>query len=198
MVKQQPPTPEVVVSPSPKPTASPTHNQKREMNAPRRTERTAPDAPPLMVRQKRPGQSPPPKPEETNPQIETSPGEIRSPKTGADGASLAAVKKVNVDPFGDEPLAQQFRDLLIASLRANPRLTITEDRNEADAALKGKLTTRRRDQVSLTVRLVNIKGAVLWPAKGPITGRRYQGSAAMVADQIVKDLLVDIQKAERE
>ncbi|HKR58653.1 MAG TPA: hypothetical protein VJS64_02880 [Pyrinomonadaceae bacterium] len=133
-------------------------------------------------------------PNETNLTVEETRGKRT---TVADGATLAAVKMVHVDSLGEEPLAKQIRDSLIASLQASSRLTVTLDRDNADAVLRGKLATPRGNQVSLTIRLLNIKGAVLWPIKGPLSGKQYQGDANVIADKIVNDLLADIQKAER-
>jgi hypothetical protein len=122
---------------------------------------------------------------------------VRSEKLALDGASLLAVKKVHVDPFGDDSTGKQFRDQLTAALRANRRFTLTANRDEADAVLKGKITTTRPEQVSATVRLVNAKGSVLWPINGPVAGKQYQGAGATIAGQIARDLLADMDKAER-
>jgi hypothetical protein len=122
---------------------------------------------------------------------------MRSERLALDGASLLAVKKVHVDPFGDDPIGKQFRDQLTSALRANRRFTLTANRDEADAVLKGKITTTRPEQVSATVRLVNAKGVVLWPIDGPVTGKQYQGPVATVTSQIARDLLADMDKAER-
>src|SRR5262245_34567829 len=122
---------------------------------------------------------------------------MRSERLAPDGAPLIAVKKVHVDPFGDDSIGKQFRDQLSSALRANRRFTLTVNRDEADAVLKGKITTTRPEQVSATVRLVNAKGEVLWPIKGPVTGKQYQGSVATIAGQIARDLLADLDKAER-
>jgi hypothetical protein len=116
----------------------------------------------------------------------------RNPKTNTEGARVAAVKKVYVDPFGDEPAAQQFRDLLIARLRSDSRLTIVANRDEADAALKVKLITVRGDQVLILVRLINIRGDGVWPHIDPIPGKLYQGATAIVAKQVAQDILADI------
>jgi hypothetical protein len=113
----------------------------------------------------------------------------------AQGAALREVKKVYVDPFGDEPPGWQIRELLIAGLQTSQRLTITANREQADAVLKVTLTPARAGRVSLRVRLVNFNGGVLWPAKRARDGARYQGAAGAVADQIVKDLLAEIQRA---
>ena len=83
------------------------------------------------------------------------------------------------------------------ALRANRRFSLTVNRDDADAVLKGRITTARPEQVSATVRLVNAKGEVLWPIKGPVTGKQYQGSVVTIAGQIARDLLADMDKAER-
>src|SRR5262245_9315318 len=122
---------------------------------------------------------------------------MRSKRLALDGVSLLAVKKVYVDPFGDDPIGKQFRDQLTAALRANRRFTMSTSRDEADAVLKGKLTTTRPEQVSVTLRLVNAKGDVLWPVKGHGAGKQYQGPVANITGQIARDLLDDMGKAER-
>ena len=49
----------------------------------------------------------------------------------------------------------------------------------------------------MAVRLVNAKGEVLWPVKGPVAGKQYQGPVAIITGQIARDLLADMDKAER-
>jgi hypothetical protein len=173
--------------PSPSPSISPTPGggKKRPAAAPRTH-----SAPPLFVLRE-------PKPNEPETQPEVGPYDVRSEKLALDGASLVAVKKVYVDPFGDDPIGKQFRDQLTAALRANRRFSLTANRDDADAVLKGRITTARPEQVSATVRLVNAKGEVLWPPKGPITGKQYQGPVAIITGQIARDLLADMEKAER-
>jgi hypothetical protein len=102
-----------------------------------------------------------------------------------------------VEPFGDDSIGKQFRDQLTSAMRANRRFSLTANRDEADAVLKGRITTARPEQVSATVRLVNAKGEVLWPVKGPVTGKQYQGPVAIITAQIARDLLADMEKAER-
>lgn len=182
--------------PSPAPAVSPTRPEDQELK-----KRTAP-AP-----QTRPSdslaQSTPPSraPQPNDPELRQDTGldvdGIRSETLTFDGVALLAVKKVHVDPFGSDALSQQFRDQLAAALRTNRRLTVTANRDDADAVLKGKMTTTRAEQVSATVRLVNADGKVIWPVKGSVIGKQYQGAIATVASQIVKDLLADIEKAER-
>jgi hypothetical protein len=192
MVENTPPqTIESPAPPSPAPGASPARrNEKRRPTpAPRRR----PDDSPSFAQRE-----PQPNEQETRPEIGAVDPTIRSgERLALDGASLLAVKKIHVDPFGDDSIGKQFRDQLTAALRANRRFTLTANRDEADAVLKGKITTTRPEQVSATVRLVNAKGEVLWPIKGPVAGKQYQGPVANITGQIARDLLADMDKAER-
>jgi hypothetical protein len=122
---------------------------------------------------------------------------LRSDRLAIDGASLLAIKKVHVDSFGEDSISKQFRDQLTSSLRANRRFTLATNRDEADAVLKGKITATRPQQVSATIRLVNAKGEVVWPIKGPLSGKQYQGAVTIITGQILRDLLADMDKAER-
>jgi lipopolysaccharide assembly LptE-like protein len=169
-VKKPVQTTESPSPPSPAPSASPAHREEKKHPAP--AQRRRPDDSAQLLA-------------------------MRSERLALDGASLLAVKKVHVDLFSDDPIGEQFRDQLTAALRANRRFTLTTNRNEADAVLKGKLTTTRPEQVSVTVRLVNAKGDVLWPARGPGAGKQYQGPIANITGQIARDLLDDMDKAER-
>jgi hypothetical protein len=174
-----PRTIETPAPPSLSPGASPTPRNEKRHPAP--APRRRPDDSPMLIAQR-----------------EQSPNEIlRGKRLALDGASLLAVKKVHVDPFGDDSIGKQFHDQLTSALRANRRFSLTANREEADAVLKGKITTTPPEQVSATVRLVNAKGAVLWPINGHGAGRQYQGPVATVTSQIARDLLADMDKAER-
>jgi len=185
----QPQRTESPAPPSPSPSISPAPGggKKRPAPAPRRR-----SAPPVVAQQK-------PQPNEPETQPEVGPEDLirNVERLALDGATLIAVKKVYVDPFGDDPIGKQFRDQLTAALRANRRFSLTANRDEADAVLKGRITTARPEQVSATVRLVNAKGDVVWPVKGPVAGKQYQGPVAIITGQITRDLLADMDKAER-
>ncbi|HEU0173236.1 MAG TPA: hypothetical protein VFV58_03170 [Blastocatellia bacterium] len=171
VINTPPHTIEPPATPSPAPSTSPAHSggKKRPAPAPRRR---LDDSAPLIA-------------------------ETRDERLALDGASLIAVKKVHVDPFGDDSISKQFSDQLTAAFSSDRRFTLTANRDEADAVLKGKITTTRPEQVSATVRLVNAKGEVLWPIRGPLSGKQYQGPIATIVGQIARDLLADMNKAER-
>jgi hypothetical protein len=189
--KNQPQTKESPAPPSPTPEASPAQRGGKRRSAPAPRRRPVGLAPPLIVNRT-------PQPNEPDLRIEVDPADLtRGEKMALDGAALLSVKKVHIDQFSEDPIGKQFRDQLTAALRANRRFTITNNRDEADAVLKGKVTAPRPEQVSATVRLVNAKGEVVWPPKGPITGKQYQGPIVVITGQIARDLLADMDKAER-
>jgi hypothetical protein len=196
------PTP-TVIAPTPEniePAPTPLRRKPREANTPVEKRATGAAAPPLIANRNRTEQSPRPAPREEillppDPGVLTE--ETRGLKLATDDKELIAVKKVHVDPPGSGSEADELRRELITKLRAGQRLVITDNRNDADAVLKSRMTGARNGQISLTVRLINAGGTVVWPVKGPLTGRQYQGSVGVIADQIVRDILSDIQKAER-
>jgi hypothetical protein len=170
--------PRSIESPAPNDSPAQRDDKRRPTPAPRRRQD---DSPRLIARN-----DPPPT------------DIVRSAETLAiDGASLLAIKKVHVDPFGDDPIGKQFRDQLTAALRMNRRFSLTTNRDEADAVLKGRITATRPEQISATVRLVNARGEVAWPVEGPVTGKQYQGHIAVITSQIARDLMADMDKTER-
>jgi hypothetical protein len=112
---------------------------------------------------------------------------------------LLAVRRIYVAPLGSDPFSQQVRDQLINSLPASGRFLITENPDEADAALKGtvKREAAQPDPNSgqpveigrVTLQLVNATGDVLWTST-------QRSSTSTVARQSVNELLKLIQKLE--
>jgi len=125
--------------------------------------------------------------------------EFNRKKTRSEAIPLTAVKRVYVASLGDNLFSQQVRDQLIRGLQASGRFIVTEDPEAADAALKGlaKQEATRVDRSSgeevqvgeVTLQLVNAAGKVLWATAPRKSGEKYQGSAAAIADQVVKGLL---------
>jgi len=54
-------------------------------------------------------------------------------------SSLLNVKRIYVELAGDDPITQHLRDILIAGLQATKRFIITENRERANAILKGSI-----------------------------------------------------------
>jgi hypothetical protein len=109
---------------------------------------------------------------------------------------LSAVKKVYLETSGDERFAQNLREMLGGRLRANNRISLAHDRDEADALLKVtvlKGVGTELERANVLVELISARGDVIWPnAK---SGGKYQGNPAAVSASIIRDLLVAIQKS---
>jgi hypothetical protein len=125
--------------------------------------------------------------------------------------ALAGVKKIYLDLSGDERLVQQLARLLSPGLQAGQRLSITQNKDEADAALKlnikeiatgktvnGNAGNEEAETLSavVIVRLVNEDGAVIWPGTNRKQERRYNGTIKSVVSRIAADLLQDIRKSD--
>jgi hypothetical protein len=52
-------------------------------------------------------------------------------------AKLLKVRRIYVEPFGDDPVAKQLQAMVIASLAESKKFIITENKEKADAVLRG-------------------------------------------------------------
>jgi hypothetical protein len=140
-------------------------------------------------------------------------------------AKLLTVKRLYVDSFGDDAPSRQMQAFVIDSLTSSKRFIITENKDKADAVVKGVGTelvsqeqrstsegtsigaqrssagisesssaTQTITQAKLAVRIVSADGDVLWSAEKESTGGKYKGSAATVADDVIKQLLRDLNR----
>ena len=133
--------------------------------------------------------------------LTTAPDAVTDAETSTRGGAaalpvvpLSAVKKVYVETVGDEVLGQSVRQLLGERLRASGRITVAGNRDEADALLKVsimKSAAAASESPVVLVQLINARGEVIWP--GANSGGKYQGTAAVVSTDIVKDLLAAMQ-----
>jgi len=57
--------------------------------------------------------------------------------SGDDSAALLKVKRVFVDNFGDDIISKEVQSMIVSSLVATKRFKVTENREKADAVLKG-------------------------------------------------------------
>ena len=52
-------------------------------------------------------------------------------------AALLKVKRIFVDSFGDDPISKELQSMIVSALVATKRFKVTENRDRADATLKG-------------------------------------------------------------
>jgi hypothetical protein len=74
------------------------------------------------------------------------------PEPRGDPVQLNGVKKIFVESFGDDVISKEIQSMIVSSLVGSKRFTVTENRNRADAVLKGGLSRRRRKKSMLIVR----------------------------------------------
>lgn len=102
---------------------------------------------------------------------------------------LSEVKKVYLEIRGEGAFSE-LRSDLVENLRSSGVVTITNDTDEADAALK-IVVSQTGAQIEASAVLVNARGTVLWPKGGR---RHYFGEVATIASQLTKDLLSEIRR----
>lgn len=78
-----------------------------------------------------PASSPPP----TAPAVQSSPQ--TSKVESDDPAALLKVKRIYVDSFGDDTISKELQSMVVSALVASKRFKVTENREHADAVLKG-------------------------------------------------------------
>jgi hypothetical protein len=62
-------------------------------------------------------------------------------------AKLLSVKRLYVDGFGDDPASRQIQAFVIDSLSASKRFIITENKEKADAVIKGVATEQTSQEL---------------------------------------------------
>lgn len=140
-----------------------------------------------------------------------------------DPAALLKVKRIYIDSFGDDAISRDLQSTVVSSLVATKRFRVTENRERADAILKGVALektsqevhsygegtevrgaaisdssshTETLNQAKLSIRLVNPDGDVIWTTTQESKGGKYKGASADVADMCIKQLLRDVAKLE--
>ena len=171
-------------------------------------------------------------------------GVAAAPAEGGLDQKLLATKRIYIESFGDDAVSKQIHAMVVSSLAEAKRLVVTENKERADAVLKGtglektsqeahaysdstaaggsagyvhggsgwahgkvassaaaledaSLTTETVDRARIAVRLVDRDGDVIWSTTQESKGAKYKGASADVAEKVVKQLLRDLDKAEK-
>jgi len=148
----------------------------------------------------------------------------RIAKTTDDPSALLKVKRIYVESFGDDATSKGVQSMIVSSLVETKRFKVTENREHADAILKGVALEKRSQELhaygegtavhrsaitdssahtetineaKVSIRLVDPDGDVIWTSTQESKGAKYKGSRAGVADKCIKQLLRDVEKLER-
>jgi hypothetical protein len=157
---------------------------------------------------------------------QTTPTPPRTPSNADDELALkfSKVKRIYIEPFGEEATAKQAQAAVVDALSKSHRFIVTENKEKADAILKGVATeksshelhstsegtavrgaaiadsetsTQTINEAHLVVRVVSVDGDVLWSTTQESKGGKYKGATADAADKVVKQLLWDLDKLQK-
>ena len=67
--------------------------------------------------------------------------------TNAGPAALLKVKRIYVDSFGDDAISKQVQSMIVSALVATNQFKVTENRERADAVLKGVALERSSQEL---------------------------------------------------
>ncbi len=72
------------------------------------------------------------------PKVNAESAAASAPKpSDANPPSLANIKRIYVDSFGDDSISKELQSMIVSSLVSTKRFKVTENRQRADAVLKG-------------------------------------------------------------
>lgn len=95
-------------------------------------------------------------------------------------------------------MSEPVREALIRGLLSTGRFVVVENRGEAEAVFEGSVTRAAEggENRSVTLRLVNVRGDVIWipPARG--RGTTYSGHQSDITGRVIRDLLAEIRRLE--
>src|SRR5664280_2819276 len=116
---------------------------------------------------------------------------------------LLKVKRIYVDSFGDDPISKEVQSMVVSALVASKRFIVTENRNHADATLRGvalenthqelhafhegtvagrsaisdsSASTETTEKARISLRLINPDGDVIWTTTQESKGAKYKGA----------------------
>jgi curli biogenesis system outer membrane secretion channel CsgG len=114
---------------------------------------------------------------QTVPPTTGAPPALVTPKNSND-SMLLQVKRVYVDSFGDDNVSKELQSMIVSSLVATKRFTVTENREHADAILKGNATEKTSHEVHAYGETTNV-GAAAGSSQSSLSGYWVNGTGAV-------------------
>jgi curli biogenesis system outer membrane secretion channel CsgG len=118
----------------------------------------------------------------------TPPGAVKPPVNQAapspakdaetDPAALLKVKRIYVESFGDDAISKELQSMIVSSLVATKRFKVTENRERADAFLKGSALEKTSQEVHAYGESTAVGGAS-GSSQGAISGSVVNGTGAI-------------------
>jgi hypothetical protein len=120
---------------------------------------------------------------------------VRGTKPKPAAPLLLAVKRIYVDPLGDDPFSRRLRQSLLDTLRANNRFSVVDSRDDADAVFRAATDKKSQPgtQPTVVLDLVNIGGQVIWSVSV-----QNESDPATASSKILERLLLRIEKLKQQ
>lgn len=120
-------------------------------------------------------------------QVAPSPSPQNSgPTVVASGKALSQIKRIYVESFGDDPISKEMQAMVVDSLTKSKVFAVTENRDKADAILKGSTlekTSREAhsysDGTSVGVAQSSVNGSVHGSSSGDVSGSFVNGTGTI-------------------
>lgn len=123
-------------------------------------------------------------------------GETRALTTPFADIGLAGVRRVAVEPAGEDDRETLIRKELALVLGSSGRIATVEARKGADAVLRVSVRPAgQTGQFVVAAELINPRGKVIWPLEGRRRVFRLRENASELAGEIAGALLEDIRRA---
>lgn len=134
--------------------------------------------------------SPPPRPAE-----EGTRGAVARPAS----RMMLDIRRVYVDPLGDDAYNKQLREELINGLRSSARFQVVANRDDADAVFRPSERHGAASEFAspMGLDLVNGRGQVVWSIKLSPGAKRIPRDPARASAAILRALLLDVSRLEK-
>ena len=117
-------------------------------------------------------------------QVTPSPSPQNSdPTVVASGKALSQIKRIYVESFGDDPISKEMQAMVVDSLTKSKVFAVTENRDKADAILKGSTLEKTSqeahsysDGTLVGVAQSSVNGSVHGSSSGDLSGSFDNGT----------------------
>ena len=120
-----------------------------------------------------------------NPQAAAPPAPQAASRSAKDAVSepddptaLLKVKRIYVDSFGDDIISKELQSMIVSSLVATKRFKVTENRERADAVLKGVALEKSSQELHAYGESTSVGGAA-GGSRGEISGSVVNGTGTV-------------------
>ena len=96
----------------------------------------------------------------------------------SDSLSLVSVKRIYVDSFGEDPESKELQSMIVSSLVATKRFRVTENKDRADAILKGTALEKTSQEVHAYGESTSV-GSAAGGTHGEVSGTVINGTGTV-------------------